>query len=308
MKTLLALLIFLLAFQFKAWAQATVTLKANQDVYFRKGKGYQSTNYDGSVEGLQFGSKTSKQNQYRNIINWDLSPVPKNVKIFSANLVIHLKKKVCAGGNCLAEDELDIFRLTSAWDESKVTWISRLAGTSWKTLGSDFDSALVASKHVNSIGNYEFEVTDLVQEWVDGTSPSYGLMGEIRNYDNTTVWVGGAHNGAWYPPCDLIIKYGNSTSLSVLPEKSGGFPVLTASPNPFTGTTLLKINFSPLMGKRLKLEIINLQGNIFESVQINSSEQNDSFVWQTRSMPAGAYVVRVGNASVSKQKKIFSVH
>jgi hypothetical protein len=194
----------------------TVILHANQDVLFRKN--YQTTNYDGYPEGLEFGSKTNSNGQYRNLINWDLSAIPSNAMVTAAKVIINIGKKVCAGGNCLAEDELDLFRVTSKWDETAATWIKRLPNASWTKPGSDYDPIRVGSVHISSTNKYQIDLTQLVQGWVDGTFPQYGVMGEARNYDNTTVWVGGAHDGAWYPACQLIVTYDLSTSAGFITQ------------------------------------------------------------------------------------------
>ena len=188
----------------------TVTLKANQDVYIRKN--HQSSNYDGTKEGLEFGSKTSSKGQYRNLINWDLSAIPKKADVVSAAITIHVWKKVCAGKNCLPEGDLDLYRVTAAWKESEATWSRRMKGKNWKKPGSDHDATRVATQHVINTSRFEkvdytYDVTALVKGWVNGTFPAYGVMGMIRDADNTTVWVGGAHNGAWFPPCELKVTF-----------------------------------------------------------------------------------------------------
>jgi hypothetical protein len=65
-----------------------------------------------------------------------------------------------------------IYRLTSPWSEESVTWNSP-----WSTPGGNFDvSQAYASFYPNQTScMLEIDLTELVQEWVDGT-PNYGFL------------------------------------------------------------------------------------------------------------------------------------
>ncbi len=62
----------------------------------------------------------------------------------------------------------DIYRVDSPWDEATVTYNTRPA------LDSTIYSTLAIADSANQVWR-EWDVTSLVQEWVDGTSTNYGL-------------------------------------------------------------------------------------------------------------------------------------
>ncbi len=62
---------------------------------------------------------------------------------------------------------VNIHRITADWTETGVTWLN---------FGESFDPAVVSSFNLAGPGWYSADVTPLVQAWVGGTSPNYGLL------------------------------------------------------------------------------------------------------------------------------------
>jgi len=62
---------------------------------------------------------------------------------------------------------IDIHRVTAAWGETTVTWAS---------FGGAFDAAVVGSFVADGLGWRSVDVTPLVQGWLDGDYPNYGLL------------------------------------------------------------------------------------------------------------------------------------
>jgi hypothetical protein len=298
MKTQILFLITFILLPFLVMAESVI-LRANQDTYIRKN--YSTRNWDGSEEGLEFGAKYGSHGQYRSIINWDVSAVPKDALVDKAVMIIHMGKKVCAGNNCLPEGELDIYRITAEWEESQATWQNRLSGIAWSSQGSDFAPGMAATQHVSGTGNYSFDITPVVQGWVDGTFPACGVMGEIRDHSNTTVWVGGAHNGAWFLPCDLLINYDIGTPVQEGRKTAAG-PFLTIHPNPVRGNAT--ILFRTPFPEKASLHIYDLKGCLIRTFLKNSTAiGNNTLEWNPAELNAGIYMVnlRSGNALVSKK-------
>lgn len=73
-------------------------------------------------------------------------------------------------------DIVNVHRITAAWAESSVTWNS-FAGS--------YDSTIVGSFE-NADGWQSVDVTSLVQAWVNGTTPNYGLLLEQNGTPYTT--------------------------------------------------------------------------------------------------------------------------
>ena len=63
--------------------------------------------------------------------------------------------------------QIDIHRITSDWTETTVTW---------GNFGGAFDPIIENSFMSNSYGWHQVDITGLVQGWIDGTDPNYGLL------------------------------------------------------------------------------------------------------------------------------------
>jgi hypothetical protein len=65
-----------------------------------------------------------------------------------------------------------IYRVTSSWNENTVTWLT------WTLLGGDFDNSVSYFTFIPDQNNcmLTMDITSLVQLWVSGTYPNYGLM------------------------------------------------------------------------------------------------------------------------------------
>ena len=85
--------------------------------------------------------------------------LPAGATLQSATLYIY----VYAANN----QTVNIHRITAPWDETTVTWNS---------FGGAFDATVVNSFFNDATGLTSVDVTSLVQAWLDGTYPNYGLL------------------------------------------------------------------------------------------------------------------------------------
>ncbi len=75
------------------------------------------------------------------------------------------------------------YKLTSAWDESTVTWTKRTSTENWGTAGGDYTDDIMTltwniyvNKYKSIIeGGTDVDFNALVQEWVDNSSSNYGI-------------------------------------------------------------------------------------------------------------------------------------
>ncbi len=58
------------------------------------------------------------------------------------------------------------FRITADWAENTVTW-NNFGG---------FDATMIGSFTADAVGYHSIDITTLVQDWVDGTFPNYGII------------------------------------------------------------------------------------------------------------------------------------
>ena len=135
-----------------------VTLIAAADSYINSI--YPSNNY-GSAGTLYVGLQSTSKIT-RSLVLFNLSPVPENATILSANLDLYRS----TGSTSPPSLNIAAFRPLSNWEENKITWNNQPGRT-----------PLAKVTPVDSTnGYYRWEITSLVQEWINGDKPNYGVM------------------------------------------------------------------------------------------------------------------------------------
>jgi len=113
----------------------------------------------GAEAEMKVKIKDSKSEVKRSVVHFDLSLLPSAATIDTATVYLYVRDR--NGGTDY------IHRITDSWDESTVTWTNTAA---------DHDTTAETSITPPTNGEYVlFEITSLVQDWVDGTS-NYGIM------------------------------------------------------------------------------------------------------------------------------------
>jgi len=143
---------------------ASVTLNVAQDTNIVSGSSspagsddYVAVGYDG-----QFGV-------VRGLLQFDLSTIPVGAQIEFAELDMYYAWPGLSGVD--QQMTLSIRRLTRAWDEGSAVWSNM----------GDASAAAVYSSIVLPGGSgaaeqwYSWDITSLVQDWVSGAAPNYGL-------------------------------------------------------------------------------------------------------------------------------------
>lgn len=100
----------------------------------------------------------------RSLIKFDLASLPANQTITTATLRIYL---VTSWDFPNTYRTITTYRVTSNWAENSITW-NNAPG-----YGTPYGSKSIAH---SAWGWYEFDVTNLVKSWVNGTYPNYGIM------------------------------------------------------------------------------------------------------------------------------------
>ena len=123
---------------------------------------YGSTQYENPIE--------------RYIFKFNLPADLSNRQILSANIGLYGWDQSALP----AGEYLYVYRVASDWTEMQVTWNNTTTDKTWITPGGDFDPVAVGSTEFAGGGNHAFfpeiDVTDLVQQWVDGNIDNYGLI------------------------------------------------------------------------------------------------------------------------------------
>ena len=118
---------------------------------------------------------------YKNqLIQFDLSSIPPEITIVSAQLQLY---QISGAGTA----NIDLYRVSNSWIEGTKSGSGPADGATWKTTdgthawltnGGDYDATKIASTSVTGGGNVTstWEVAALVQNWVDGKYPNYGML------------------------------------------------------------------------------------------------------------------------------------
>jgi hypothetical protein len=126
-------------------------------------KGDQPSNNFGSDNSFEVRPDNSADR--RGLIKFNLSSIPANANVISATLYLYSQDNK-------TDQITSLYRLTSNWNESTVTW------QSWTLPGGDFDSGTSYFTFLPTQNNcmLTMDIKNLVQGWVNDTYPNYGLM------------------------------------------------------------------------------------------------------------------------------------
>ncbi|MGB0468371.1 MAG: DNRLRE domain-containing protein [Pontibacterium sp.] len=120
---------------------------------------------------LMAGFTSGKGFELRTLLHFDLSRLPAGSRINSAILRLYATEK--AGKDSF---NLGAYRLTQDWSELLSHWDQADAGITWHSgPGGSYDRTLIDSIITTGTGWYAWNLTPLVQEWVDGLSDPQGI-------------------------------------------------------------------------------------------------------------------------------------
>ena len=145
-----------------------------QDTYLNSLLGL--LNY-GASSSLIVDSSGSGLGNSRVLLQFDLSSIPANATILDATLVL----EATAINN--GPINLHIVRITESWEEGgflgllgAANWNQRLDGTSWTSAGGSYNPLVLGTLAVSATGQIEFDLTSLVQDWVEGSEVNNGIL------------------------------------------------------------------------------------------------------------------------------------
>ncbi len=168
----------------------------------------------------------SFEESHRLLIQFDLEVIPSNMYISQARLALYeFEEEYSEEPQTVA-----VHRITSPWTEGTgdnpyphdfygpdgATWTHASPGIPWNSPGGDFDAKEYTVSIIpdyTGVGWIEWNLTELVGEWVSDVYPNYGLMLRTKDAD----WQGHrflsseAENPELRPK--LIINYSESVSV-----------------------------------------------------------------------------------------------
>ncbi len=145
------------------------------DTYIREASA--STNYASAttlqVDGDEPVGSTSDMSI---LLGWDISAIPSSATVQSATIYLNVVNVSSGPYFCYA--------LLTPWQETQATWNEALTASAWALPGAegagDRDSLSVCTISVPVLGPASISLNNdglaLVQSWVDGSSPNYGIV------------------------------------------------------------------------------------------------------------------------------------
>jgi len=83
--------------------------------------------------------------------------------------------------------EVKVAPALTGWDFASTTWNQAAAGIPWNTPGGDYGDA-VDMALVDQTGDYSWDVTGVVQDWIDGVYPDYGFVLYSESQAGSVEW------------------------------------------------------------------------------------------------------------------------
>lgn len=173
---------------------------------------------------------------YRGLLKFDLTSIPANAVINSATLTL-----VATAVQSNNSFPIDVHRMTRDWAEGAQcntngtpSWNQFSAGNSWTTLGGDFDATVQGTTNVSTTGTYNWSLSSLVQNWVNGTNPNYGLLMKFttENTANEQKSFGSLQNATIANRPVLAISYTVPAQCSAIPNRAPiAMPDTSTTPN-----------------------------------------------------------------------------
>ncbi len=181
------------------YGEASAWMSATKDAYIRER--YPYDNY-GKDSFIKVGNENSHKWKRRGLIAFNLSHIPRNSRINSAELWL-FKRAGAPFGN------VSVYRLTHDWSEKGVSWYYGSIGHYWTNPGGDYDSSHIFATEETGHGWRIFQIRDLVQGWVNRSYDNYGLILIKSGEDipNTGVYfISSDYPFPWFRP-RLIVDY-----------------------------------------------------------------------------------------------------
>jgi hypothetical protein len=158
----------------------------------------------------------------RILIEFNLSGIPSNARITSANLKLY----VTAKGS--GDPVTNVYRLTQSWTESGVTWNKYDGTNNWATAGGDYDSTVWATATVTASGWSTWNVGNLIQSWVNGSYSNYGMLAGTSTASGTTYFASSDNSDTSLWPV-LEINYTTPLNISFVSPTPNNASTMNAS-------------------------------------------------------------------------------
>jgi len=138
--------------------------------------GYQNANYRNDILSVY----TVGSNVQRTLIRFDLAAVAPGPGQRLSSAVLHLTASTGFGRNP-GGSRMEVWRVTRPWVESETTWLHASTGVLWTSPGGDMAGGhsgpfAVSTANPPNDSVVSWDVTELVDLWLEGLLPNHGLL------------------------------------------------------------------------------------------------------------------------------------
>jgi hypothetical protein len=132
--------------------------------------------------------------------------IPAGSTIDSATFSIHVRVGSAATVN--------VHRITAAWDENSTTW---------NNFGGAYDPAVIDS-FPGTVGWQSADITNLMQAWLNGTQPNYGILLEQGQTEYTNYDASEAADTTVRPLLDIFYTPPGGSQQELVLQRAGATP------------------------------------------------------------------------------------
>ncbi|MDJ0776571.1 MAG: DUF4347 domain-containing protein [Gammaproteobacteria bacterium] len=177
----------------QAWSNvlAVSSLNPSQDSYIDINS---STSNYGSATSLIIDRSGGDEGDQRALLQFDLSFIASSSTINSADLVLEATATT-------GPFTVYVYEVTQAWNEGTVTWDT----------APTYDNSSVTTLTPAGTGQHSFDLTALVQDWVDGSKTNFGIM-LGSSEPGTTTFTYDSYEGTNAPR--LVLDYTNAAPVA----------------------------------------------------------------------------------------------
>ncbi len=191
-----------------AITEGTIILQQGRDGY----AGYEDTDiyaYDPATNYCSAGSiRVGLKQYYAAMVKFDLAPIPSNAVVRSASLEVY---SVGWSGKDLT---FGAYRVLRSMDPCQATWDQAANGNNWGAPGANNTTTDRAAEYESSAttnGLFQwstFDVTDLVQDWLDGLQANNGIVlrGPLPPTVDIFYFASAQHSNSQLRP-RLVVNY-----------------------------------------------------------------------------------------------------
>ncbi len=196
----------------------SMTFSAIQDTFVSKA--YPTTNY-GSIQSMSVGWSSSG-NDFRILLDFDLSSLPANALVSSATLTLNAVVNLTNSESPQAIFHAYPYAIDANWSESSVTWNTRPASKHWNDPATAVDDTTYVT---------QWSVTEIVKAWLAGSQPVEGiLLLSDQTAEGTQLYVSKEGTPSQVAKLEIIYTTPTPTATNTRTSTATNTPTFTRTP------------------------------------------------------------------------------